>query len=555
VAAAIGALFVIVASVHGALGAARNDDWSYLRIAFDFSQDQRFHVDGWIQTMLVGHTLLAWPIIELFGRSILALQLLGVTAALVGIVCCYAFLRRFLSPVWSALACLTLFLGPVLASLAVSYMTDATSFAAQAATLLLGLRALESRSHSRWWLTAAASTGLLAFSIREYAIVAFLTVLAIALARSWRDRRERARLMWITVAFVGLAVVLLLWRRSLPGTISPSLDLRPGVADLKQLMRFGTTLGLFVSPVVFATSPFRALARAWAANRALCVAALVLGAGCLLVSSATLLGNYVTATGSYSSTTVVDTAPPVVPSAMFALARVLGGYALMVGLLILARALAGVIPLLGRRQALHSFVQQATEAPAPTLATLFSASLAVLYLLVIAATTGTFFDRYMIPLVPFVAAMLIVASRRYELFWPAPTLTAAAALAVYAAIGFVYVDAAATIDGAKWRAAERLQSAGFTPATINAGYEWFGLHQNDAVVPDWTTRRGDLWIRLFSPRPICTTVVLNGTDAGARRRAERSTVLFRTNEHTLLGRRVIVLALRGPDECTPAEVS
>jgi hypothetical protein len=161
----------------------------------------------------------------------------------------------------------------------------------------------------------------------------------------------------------------------------------------------------------------------------------------------------------------------------------------------------------------------------------------------------------MIPLVPFVAAMSIVASRRYDLFWRVPTGTASVALAAYAVIGFVYVDAAATIDGAKWRAAERLDSAGFTPATIDAGYEWFGLHQSDAVVPDWSTRRGDLWIRLFSPRPICATVVLNGTDAGARRTAEGNAVLFRTDEQTLLGQRVITLAVRGPDECTPVAVS
>lgn len=162
VAVSVGALFVFLASAHGAFGAARNDDWSYYRISFNFARTHRFRMDGWAAEMLVGHTLLAWPLIAAFGDSIRALQLLVVTTGVVAIVCCYALIRRFLSPLWSGVSCLTLIVGPVFASLAVSYMTDVTAFAAEALTLVLGVRAFEasSRSHTRWWLGAAAARTL-----------------------------------------------------------------------------------------------------------------------------------------------------------------------------------------------------------------------------------------------------------------------------------------------------------------------------------------------------------------------------------------------------------
>ena len=115
-------------------------------------------------------------------------------------------------------------------------MTDARSFAAQAATLLFGACALETRSPaSSRWLVAAAAAGLLAFSIREYAIVAFPAVAFVALARSWPNHTERARVAAVAVGYICVAIVLLAWRRTLPNTVTPALDLRPGPSDLRAL--------------------------------------------------------------------------------------------------------------------------------------------------------------------------------------------------------------------------------------------------------------------------------------------------------------------------------
>ena len=335
----VSAGLVIITSIHGAYGAARNDDWSYSRVAFDFADNHRFHVDGWIQTILVGHTLLAWPIIAVAGKSLAALQLLGLGAAIAGTVFCYALLRRCLTPAWSAIACLTLVLGPVFGSLAMSYMTDTTSFAAQGATLLFGARALETRSPARSrWLLAAAAAGLLAFSIREcdrgVPGCAF-----VALARSWPNRAERARITTIAIGYICLAVLLLAWRARCPHGLARARPStwpgRPGA-----LARFAVTLGLFVSPVAFAISPIRAVSAAWRSNRLLAVAALALAAACLLGSKASFIGNYVTERGSYPNTTIVQGPLAVIPSPVYSFARAFGAYALCIALLVLARALA-----------------------------------------------------------------------------------------------------------------------------------------------------------------------------------------------------------------------
>jgi 4-amino-4-deoxy-L-arabinose transferase-like glycosyltransferase len=548
--AVVGAALILLAAVHGALGAARNDDWSYYRVVFNFERTHRFHLDGWIQMMLIGHTLLGWPVVAVFGRSIIALQVLGLAAAMAGLVCGYALLRRFLTPAWSATACLTLLIGPVLGSLAISYMTDTTAFAAQMAALLFGVKALEAEAPARSpWLLAAGVSGLLAFSIREVAIVAFLVVLAVAIAQRWREPTARRRLLVIAAVFLAAAGAALLWSRSLPNTRSIALDLRPGPGDIRQLGRAALTFGLSVSPVALVVSPLRAWSAAWRSARGWAAAALVLGASCAIASRVDVVGNYVTSRGSYPNATVVAVRPDVIPDWLFALTRLLAVYGLLVGLLVLARVVVDGVALIRADGVVPTLTGAATNAPARTVFGAFACTLTVGYVVVIVATNQVFFDRYLIILVVPVAGLFLHAALQRELLWRAPLRVAAGALAAYAVIGFVYVDAAATIDGAKWRTAEKLVTEGLQPATIDGGYEWFGFHQPDDTRPGWENGPGNLGTRLFSPRPVCATVLLNGTDRAAREAARPFDVLQRSEVQMLFDRDIVVLGVEGPDRC------
>ena len=63
-------------------------------------------------------------------------------------------------------------------------------------------------------------------------------------------------------------------------------------------------------------------------------------------------------------------------------------------------------------------------------------------------------------------------------------------------------------------------------------------------------RRGrDFATGLFTPRPVCVTVVVDGTEGGARGTAQGQAVEFRQEITSLLGRRVFLTAVDGPSEC------
>ena len=55
--------------------------------------------------------MLTWPVIEVFGHSIKALQIFSVVVGALGIWCCYALLRRILPAGWAAAACLAVLVG------------------------------------------------------------------------------------------------------------------------------------------------------------------------------------------------------------------------------------------------------------------------------------------------------------------------------------------------------------------------------------------------------------------------------------------------------------
>ena len=84
-----------------------------------------------------------------------------------------------------------------------------------------------------------------------------------------------------------------------------------------------------------------------------------------------------------------------------------------------------------------------------------------------------------------------------------------------AVLGFVLTDAAATLDGAKWQLARRVERSGYAPATIDGGYEWFGYHQADS--PQLPVRNGTatFWQGLFTPRHVCALVRFDGGGDGA----------------------------------------
>jgi hypothetical protein len=170
-----------------------------------------------------------------------------------------------------------------------------------------------------------------------------------------------------------------------------------------------------------------------------------------------------------------------------------------------------------------------------------------LVLLVILATDSPAFDRYLIALVPFAAAVLIRAALDNQLMARPTRAVAITSLAGFGLVGLNIVDASATFDGGKWQLAEKVERRGFAASTIDGGYEWFGYHQTDPVHQRPRIEGTSFWVTLFSARPICVTSSYEDSAPAG----ERSAVLESFTGRSLTGITYRLHAVVGPQRCGP----
>jgi hypothetical protein len=142
--------------------------------------------------------------------------------------------------------------------------------------------------------------------------------------------------------------------------------------------------------------------------------------------------------------------------------------------------------------------------PSPRLALIFGLVTVALVDVVVILTHGRPYDRYVVGAVPFLAAAAIHASRSR-----APQrfgqIVASAGLAALALIGVAQVDASATFDGTKWSVGTEATRLGYAAETVDAGYEWFGLHQPGPVIYDYRREPGypSYVTSLFNDARVC----------------------------------------------------
>jgi 4-amino-4-deoxy-L-arabinose transferase-like glycosyltransferase len=551
-AAAVALAYVALAGAHGALGAARNDDFAYYRITFDWVESGDLILNLWPQMSFVGQSIMAWPVVKVFGPSIAALQVSVALLGALGVALCYVVCRRFLPRGWAALCCLTLAVGPVFGTLAVSFMTDVPAFATQMLTLYAGLLAIERRSLPL--LAASAAACLVSFSIREFGMVAFLAVLVVALVTAPPERR--APIVGVAVGLFVAAAAVFAWRHTLPGGFPSTLE-RPFASDAGRTIRTFTTLGLFLAPVTFAISPRRVWSRSWAASRVLTLVACT-SALCLPLSTqGTTLGPYVDRFGTWQR--LMNGADhPVMGEIPYLAVRCVAVISLAIGLLLGVVAVCEVRNSLRRGSWVQALLRWPRACPALALSIVFTGSTMIGFVVLPLIANAGLYDRYLIVVIPFVAAALVTGARRYDTLYARPARAAALALSAFAVFGFVYVDDTAMIDGAKWQAAERLSDLGVASETIDGGLEWFGFHQRVPMftVEQWlyisTLGKYGLrpwWTILYGPRPVCATVRLVSDDDDTA--TPTGKLLFRERRRSVIGS-VTLEATVGPDKCGSA---
>jgi hypothetical protein len=503
------ALPLLIADHGGAIGIARNDDWSYLRALFHWRDTGHLDFNHWVSMTLLGQLVIARPVVSVFGDDITAVQVLTAVLGLVGLfaILWLGVLMTGRTGVAGLLA-LTVAASPLWGPLAVSFMTDVPAFALAMVACALGVRAFRGDQVSLPFLVGGLIMAFVGFTIRQYVAVPFV---ALALVSAPALRREAHRRSFVTflgvtaVLTIGAFAVLAFWR-TIPNLkpVDPAL---PTAHSVRVTIDKGVGLfrltGLMLAPVLCFLGPVQILRRAKAMTTP-ATTAVAIAAGVALVITAVaepriaFAGNYVTPNGALSGEVVHGLRPDILP---------FGGWWLLVMVATLASIVlvAALVPALVDLEHLARHRGRARHRESSVLLVeLAVAGYTVAYAL--ASLLGLpIGDRYVLPVVPLVGLLLVGRSTHFAeavVATNAPRrehrVLAACAVVFVGCIGVVFTIDSASFDGTRWRVATAATHAGWSADQVDGGFEWNNFHPASAPVP--TTGRAT---------PRCVTVRLN----------------------------------------------
>jgi hypothetical protein len=121
-------------------------------------------------------------------------------------------------------------------------------------------------------------------------------------------------------------------------------------------------------------------------------------------------------------------------------------------------------------------------------------------------TTAPLIDRYLITIIPVALALCFKAGEDLKLKLPRCALLSSVAVGALALVGFIYTDTSLVVDGAKWKMGSLVTEAGYSPETIDAGYEWFGYHQTVLAEGKYVEPITNWWTTLYEDPDVCALV-------------------------------------------------
>jgi len=483
-----------LATSAGAIGIPTVDDWVYIRGALSLFNTGTIDMPGHTAASL-GQLLMVQPFLRIAGGDPWAFTAFGLTMTLVGVVATYLLARRFLGTSSAVMAVLVVEAFPGFARVSASFMTDIPAYAIGVVSLLFGTVWLQ--GGRRWTLFASLGFGLIAVSIREFALAAPLAVLLMGWARS-RDG-DRLWLLATSILFA-VGVVGVLGAASLiPGRAVPQTS--GGIARIVLVVPAMLTLAAVLLPVL-----------ALAIGRQLqMLRPTQLLAGVGIASLAFVQpwgawagggGNFWTPFGLGGEGLLRGTRGIVFGGPEWAISVQLAWIAgMLLATLAISwaqRDLAGVNSLSSMRARFKDVVRS----PSGLLGTFLVISAGGL--VVFAAVYGVW-DRYLYPLVP-VLAILILRWRSEAFRFRRSAAFSHAAFAWLALSAFVIAANSFAYDAARWREGEAAVTLGYDARTIDAGYEWVGYYATGAGGQGGGDR-GQAWFEnLMSPAPLCVIV-------------------------------------------------
>jgi 4-amino-4-deoxy-L-arabinose transferase-like glycosyltransferase len=502
---------LLMSAAAGAIGVPSNDDWVYMRAAGSLfrtgSVDMPAHT-----TAFIGQLAMVQPFLWLSGGNPWAFTAFGLVMALIGLASTYLLARRFVGIGSAVMVVLLVEAFPGFARETASFMTDVPAYAFAVLCLLLGTRWLQGEG-GRVTLVASLGAGLLAVSIREFAIAAPAAILVAAWARNRTDER-----VWLAgvsgILAAGVACVIV--AASMPGRAAPV------TADLGWLIYLGPAFATLAAVLLPAAAI--GIGRRMASlgpEPIILGAALVIGI-VLISPDGPLVGNLWTASGLAEDKLLSGTRDPVFDEGAWAMS---GQLALFAAILVAAVALRwgqrnlARVSSLSTATALAIGTTRSREAPLVLFLAVYAAGLVVF------APMGPVFDRYLYPMIPAAAILLLRGPAQPSRFGRSRAF-AHGAFAWLAASAFVIAANSFAYDAARYRAGEAAVAMGYDARTVDAGLEWVGFHASGVGTGSGTYGVTWYYDRLSSFRP-CAVVSNSPLDEGAFRlvRVDRSAYL------------------------------
>jgi 4-amino-4-deoxy-L-arabinose transferase-like glycosyltransferase len=512
-----------LAAAAGAIGIPTVDDWVYMRGALSLLNTGTIDMPGHTAAS-VGQLLMVQPLLRMSGGDPWAFTAFGLVMTFIGILATYLLARRFIGTGSAAMVVLLVVAFPGFARLSGSFMTDIPAYAVAMLCLLLGTIWLE--GGRRWTLLACLGLGLVATSVREFAIAAPAAVLVIGWARSLA--KDRAWLAGASAVFA-LGVAGVLFAASLiPGHAVPQ-----ATGDLGRIFLVGPAI-LTIAAVLL---PVLALAIG-RQTQTLTPAQILAGVGIAGLAFVAPWGtwtggggNFWTPFGLAGDGLLRGTRETVIGERAWAQsAQVAWTAAMLLAALAMnwaQRDLAGLNSISGARAKLDRMAR----APSGLLGTFVLINAGGL--IAFAAVYGVW-DRYLYPLVPAVA--ILILSWRPEAFrFGRSVAFSHAAFAWLAVSAFVIAANSFAYDAARWGEGEAAVALGYDARTIDAGYEWVGYHASGPG-GQGGGGRGQAWFEhLMWPAPVCAIVSNSPSDSvetlldKGLDRLDRNYVLLRAN--------------------------
>ena len=457
-----------MAAASGAIGLPTIDDWVYMQGAESLLRNGSITMTGHTAAAL-GQLVLVQPLLWLSGGESWAFTAFGVIAATLAITFTYLLAREFLGRVPSSFAVLLLIVFPGYQRETASFMTDVPAYMLTALSLWLGTKWL--RNQGRQTLVVGClGVGILAVSIREFAIAAPLAVILSAWIR--HDPKDRAWLTGLSICLIG-AVAVALTVASGTNRVAPGPPQGSAPLSLAFLGGAFATLCVVLLPAIVLAARDR-ISRLTTGQF---VAASATGFLIVFSPTGAIIGNYWTHNGIGSDLLLAGSRESLFGGRVWVLFEQLAIFSTVLLVAMVFGWAGRNLPRVGktgtaRIQAGRTVLSW--HAPLPLFLMLHAAELAGYTLF------GPILDRYLFPMIPVAAIVLLRGSinsfglgRGLSLSHAAFGWLAVTAFAL-AANSFAY-------DAARWREGEAATLMGYDPQTVDAGYEWVGFHATGTV--------------------------------------------------------------------------